>query len=94
VQFDNGVLEPVRVEDFFVLASRMEVFMVLIKVQYDAYNRQFTPLDGQLLKLLEDGETYMLIVDVSVEDLKSAGTANEGSVQEGPVLEAVSNSAG
>jgi hypothetical protein len=69
-------------------------FMVLIKVQYDAYNRQFTPLDGQLLKPLEDGETYMLIADVSVEDLKSAETANEGIVPEVPVLEVVTNSAG
>ena len=68
--------------------------MVLIKVQYDAYNRQFTPLDGQLLKLLEDGETYMLIADVSVEDLKSAGTANEGIAQQVPAMEVISNSAG
>jgi len=48
--------------------------MVLIRVQYDAYNRQFTPLKGQSLKLLEDGETYVLIADVSVEDIHSAKT--------------------
>lgn len=49
--------------------------MVLIKVQYDAYNRQFKPLDRELVHLLEDGETYMLIADVSIEDLKPvAGT--------------------
>ena len=44
--------------------------MVLIKVQYDAYNRQFKPLDRELVHVLEDGETYMLIADVSIEDLK------------------------
>jgi hypothetical protein len=48
--------------------------MVLIKVQYDAYNRQFKPLDRELIHLLEDGETYMLIADVSIEDLKPAST--------------------
>ena len=48
--------------------------MVLVKVQYDAYNRQFKPLDRELLPLLEDGETYMLIADVSIEDLKPAST--------------------
>ena len=46
--------------------------MVLIKVQYDAYNRQFKPLDRELVHVLEDGETYMLIVDVSLKDLKPA----------------------
>ena len=51
--------------------------MVLIKVQYDAYNRQFTPLNGQSLKLLEDGETYVLIADVSVEDIKSPDAATD-----------------
>ncbi len=48
--------------------------MVLVKVQYDAYNRQFKPLDREFLPLLEDGETYMLIADVSIEDLKPAST--------------------
>ena len=43
--------------------------MVLIKVQYDAYNRQFKLLDRELARTLEDGETYMLIADVSIEDL-------------------------
>jgi hypothetical protein len=45
--------------------------MVLIKVQWDAYNRQFKLLDRELARTLEDGETYMLIADVSVRDLKS-----------------------
>ncbi len=44
--------------------------MVLIRVQYDAYNRQFKLLDRELLAALEDGETYVLIADVSVEDLR------------------------
>jgi len=45
--------------------------MVLIKVQYDAYNRQFKLLDRELARVLEDGETYMLIGDVSIRDLES-----------------------
>jgi hypothetical protein len=44
--------------------------MVLIKVQFDAYNRQFKLLDRELVHALEDGETYVLLADVSVEDLK------------------------
>ncbi len=44
--------------------------MVLIKVQYDAYNRQFKILDRELARTLEDGETYMLIADVSIKDLE------------------------
>jgi hypothetical protein len=47
----------------------MEVLMVLIKVQYDAYNRQFKVLDRDLMHLLDDGETYVLIADVSIEDV-------------------------
>ena len=45
--------------------------MILIKVQYDAYNRQFKLLDRQLARVLEDGETYILIADVSIKDLGS-----------------------
>jgi hypothetical protein len=52
-----------------------EVRMVLIRVQYDAYNRQFKLLDRQLVHLLEDGETYVLLADVSLEDLKPADDA-------------------
>ena len=44
--------------------------MVLIKVQYDAYNRQFKVVDRELARILEDGETYMLIADVSIKDLE------------------------
>ena len=51
--------------------------MLLIKVQYDAYNRQFKPLDRELLHVLKDGETYMLIADVAVEDLKPAGGSSD-----------------
>jgi len=45
--------------------------MVLIKVQYDAYNRQFKLIDRELARILEDSETYMLIADVSIKDLES-----------------------
>jgi hypothetical protein len=43
--------------------------MILIKVQYDAYNRCFNLLDRKMAHSLEDGETYMLIADVSIQDL-------------------------
>jgi hypothetical protein len=44
--------------------------MVLIKVQYDAYNRQFKLLDREAARKLEDGETYVLIADIAVADAK------------------------
>jgi len=44
--------------------------MVLIKVRYDAYNRQFKLVDRELAHILEDGETYVVLADVSVGDLK------------------------
>ena len=44
--------------------------MVLIKVRYDAYNRQFKILDREVARTLQDGETYMLIADVSMADLE------------------------
>jgi hypothetical protein len=43
--------------------------MILIKVQYDAYNRSFNLLDREMAHSLEDGETYVLIGDVSIQDL-------------------------
>ena len=67
--------------------------MVLIKVQYDAYNRQFTPLNGQSLKLLEDGETYVLIADVSVEDIKSPDAATDNRFLSERTQEPVRNEA-
>jgi hypothetical protein len=51
--------------------------MVLIKVQYDAYNRQFKVIDRELARILEDGETYMLIADVSIKDLESVAVPSE-----------------
>ena len=44
--------------------------MVLIKVQYDAYNRQFKVIERELARILVDGETYMLVADVSPTDLE------------------------
>jgi hypothetical protein len=44
--------------------------MVLIKVRYDAYNRQFKLVDRELTSALEDGETYVVIADISVRDLQ------------------------
>jgi hypothetical protein len=55
----------------FLDANRKDVLMVLLKVQYDAYNRQFKLLDRELAHLLEDGEAYMLIADISLKHLEA-----------------------
>jgi hypothetical protein len=60
--------------------------MVLIKVQYDGYNRQFKLLDRELAHVLDDGETYVLIADVSVEDLKPVGDLEVTTPEVDPVL--------
>jgi hypothetical protein len=49
--------------------------MVLVRVQYDAYNRQFKILDRELAKIMKDGEDYMLIADISVKDLETKPSA-------------------
>jgi hypothetical protein len=49
--------------------------MVLVKVSYDAYNRQFKLVDRDLVHLLEDGETYVVLADVSVAYLKPSKDA-------------------
>jgi hypothetical protein len=67
VVLDYGVFRSSGgLEDFFVLER---IFMVLIKVRYDAYNRQFKLADQELAHILEDGETYVVIADVSIGDL-------------------------
>jgi len=43
--------------------------MVVIKVQWDGYNRNFRLLDKDLVHHLEDGETYALIADVKPSDV-------------------------
>ena len=40
--------------------------MRFVRVQYDAYNRQFKLMDRELSSQIEDGGTY-LIADVSAE---------------------------
>jgi hypothetical protein len=47
----------------------VEQLMTMIRVQYDAYNRQFTLLDGQSAGL-HDGDTY-LIMNFSTADLEN-----------------------
>jgi hypothetical protein len=42
--------------------------MVYIRVQYDAYNRQFQIIDRELARALRDGETYVVIADIPTED--------------------------
>ena len=49
--------------------------MVLIKARYDAYNRQFKLVDRELAHVLEDGETYVVIAEVSVGDLEPSKEA-------------------
>jgi len=44
--------------------------MVLIRVEYDAYNRQFKILDRELAHILEDGETYLIIADVHPAEIE------------------------
>ena len=62
---------PPGSQGFFLFAAKIEEerAMVLIRVHYDAYNRQFKLIDGELAHALEDGETYLLIADLSSEDL-------------------------
>ena len=52
--------------------------MVLMRVQYDAYNRQFRVSDRELARTLQDGETYVLIADFSVKDLATKPPAEIG----------------
>ena len=47
--------------------------MVLVHVEYDAYTRQFKLIDHEMARLLVDGETYMVMADVSVQDVMRAG---------------------
>ena len=49
--------------------------MVLVRVQYDAYNRQCKILDRELAKTMKDGEAYMLIADISIKDLETKPSA-------------------
>jgi hypothetical protein len=57
---DNEVLEPLGFGAFLFEAEKTRsVEMVLIKVRYDAYNRQFTLLDQELTHTLDDGENYL-----------------------------------
>ena len=49
----------------------------MIKVQYDAYNRQFKLIDAGLAHTLADGERYLLIADLSTEDLEIGHSVEE-----------------
>lgn len=53
--------------------------MILIRVEYDAYNRRFKLLDRQLAKLLEDGEQYLLVADLAVTDLEPTNLSGASS---------------
>jgi hypothetical protein len=74
---DNEVLRPKPVVRTFLFGadSGEDVFMVLIRVQYDGYNKRFTVIDRDLLRSLADGETYMLVADVSTKDLELKSSA-------------------
>ena len=56
--------------------------MVLIRVQYDAYNKHFTVIDRELLRSLSDGETYMLVAEVSTRDLELKQSAETQAEEE------------
>ena len=48
--------------------------MVLVHVEYDAYTRQFKLIDHDMARALVDGETYLVMVDASVQDVMSGGS--------------------
>jgi hypothetical protein len=66
---DYEVLQPYLGGRTFLFEAERSVLMVLIKVQYDAYNRQFKLVDGESTHTLVDGENYLLIAEVSTKDL-------------------------
>ena len=45
--------------------------MILVKVAYDAYNQQFRLVDPRLSHMFEDGENYLLVVDIFPTDLQN-----------------------
>ena len=45
--------------------------MVLIRVEYDAYNRRFKLVDRDLARLLEDGEQYLVIASIAASEVES-----------------------
>ena len=50
--------------------------MLLVRVQYDGYNRQFKLLDRDLVGKLEDGASYLLIADISTQEIVSPQTVD------------------
>jgi hypothetical protein len=42
--------------------------MIVVRLQYDGYNRHFTILDQDLSGLLKDGAVYVLAVSESEDD--------------------------
>jgi hypothetical protein len=42
--------------------------MILVKVQYDAYNQRFRLVDPTLSRMFDDGEEYLLAVDIFPTD--------------------------
>ncbi len=81
---DNEVLRPKPVVRTFLFRadSGEDVFMILIRVQYDAYNKRFTVIDRDLLRSLADGEIYMLVADVSAKDLELKPSAEAQAAEE------------
>ena len=51
--------------------------MLLVRVQYDGYNRQFKLLDRDLVGKLEDGASYLLIADISTQEIISGQALEE-----------------
>jgi len=42
--------------------------MMMVRIQYDGYNRYFKILDHELDRLFEDGDVYILVVSGSEND--------------------------
>jgi hypothetical protein len=57
--------------------------MRFVKVQYDAYNRQFVMMDRELASQLDDGGVYM-VADFSNEDLFSPGDVDAFEIDQWP----------
>ena len=54
--------------------------MILVKVSYDSQSQQFHLLDPDLIHMFDDGETYLVAVDIfpSCEDDDTVGGAPRG----------------
>jgi len=50
--------------------------MILVKVAYDSQSQKFRLLDPDLLPMFDDGETYLVAVDIFPTDWVDDGTVD------------------